>query len=211
MSGAPLNAAAVQNIIGERLLSALEAAEERMDEQLAAMDKMGEDELERLRVSRLEAMKAAARQKSEWLAMGHGSYREIDDQKRFFEEMKKERRAVVHFYRPSTRRCEVLDRHLGDLARAHVETRFVRVNAERAPFLAERLKIWMLPTLVLIKDGRTDHSILGFDEMGGGDDFGTDVLEALLVKYGVCEEGAGGGARRRRGGGEGDGDDVDDS
>ena len=58
----------------------------------------------------------------------------------------------------------------------------MRVDAEKSPFLADRLKIRILPTLVLIKDGKTDHSIIGFDEMGGRDDFAPSVLEQLLLK-----------------------------
>jgi hypothetical protein len=129
-----------------------------------------------------------SKQKGEWLAAGHGEYREVDDQKRFFEELKSTARAVVHFYRPSTRRCEIIDKHFYALARKHLETKFLRVNAERAPFLVERLHIWMLPTIVCCVGGRTDHSIIGFDEMGGRDDFATEDLEALLLKHGTVLE-----------------------
>lgn len=90
---------------------------------------------------------------------------------------------MVHFYRPATRRCEIIDKHLTALARKHIETKFVRIDAEKSPFVAERLKIWMLPTVVLVRDGKTDHSIVGFDELGGGDDFPTEALEQLLLKH----------------------------
>lgn len=176
-------------IIGQRLLGALEAAEERLDDQIHQMETMDEDDMETLRKRRIAQLKNMAKQKNEWMSHGHGSYREVDDQKRFFEELKGEKRAVVHFFRPSTRRCEILDKHIGALCQKHIETKFVRVNAERFPFVAERLKIWMLPTLVLIKDGRTDHSVVGFDELGGKDDFPTETLEKLLLKYGVLLEG----------------------
>jgi hypothetical protein len=119
---------------------------------------------------------------------GHGEYRECHDQKQFFEEVKKEQRAVIHFYRPSTRRCEILDKHLAALAHKHIETKFMRVDAEKSPFIAERLKIWMLPTLVLVKDGKTEHSVVGFDELGGGDNFPTAALEQLLLKHDAVME-----------------------
>ena len=95
---------------------------------------------------------------------------------------------MVHFYRPSTRRCEIMDKHLTLLARKHIETRFIRIDAEKSPFVTEKLKIWMLPTLVLIKDGKTDHSIVGFDELGGSDNFTTAQLEAVLLKHDVVME-----------------------
>ena len=112
----------------------------------------------------------------------------LTHRKRFFEELKGSSRAVVHFYRPTTRRCEIIDKHLHLLAAKHVETKFLRVNAEKSPYLTEKLHIWMLPTLVCVKEGKTDHSIVGFDEMGGRDNFTTEELEGLLLKYNAVLE-----------------------
>jgi hypothetical protein len=42
----------------------------------------------------------------------------------------------------------------------------VKIDAEKSPFLVERLSIVMLPSILCIKDGRTEHTIVGFDEMG---------------------------------------------
>lgn len=178
----------IQEIASQRLLGALEAAEEMLDNQLQAMDKYEEDDYERIRRKRLDALKKSQEMRAKYLAAGHGKYNEAEDQKRFFEELKGSPRAVVHFYRSSTRRCEIVDKHLSILARNHIETKFMRVNAEKFPFVCERLKIWMLPTIVLIKDGKTDHSIIGFDELGGNDNFSTEQLQALLLKYGVVHE-----------------------
>ena len=50
------------------------------------------------------------------------------------QEMKAEERMVCHFYRESFP-CKVMDKHMGTLARKHPETKFVRVHAEKAPFL----------------------------------------------------------------------------
>jgi hypothetical protein len=41
---------------------------------------------------------------------------------------------VVHFYRNSLP-CKAMDQHLALLAAKHMETKFVRVHAEKAPFL----------------------------------------------------------------------------
>jgi len=175
----------VGDVVGERLLGMLQSAEEQLDEQLHVLDKLekSEDDMERLRRSRLDQLKKMQNQKAEWIAAGHGEYRECDDQKRFFDDLRNSPRAVVHFYRPTTRRCEIVDKHLGLLARKHLETKFVRVNAERCPFLCERLNIWMLPTIVCIVNNKTEHSIVGFDEMGGNDNFQTEELERLLTAY----------------------------
>ena len=95
---------------------------------------------------------------------------------------------MVHFYRPTTRRCEIIDKHFYALAAKHMETKFLRVNAEKAPFLVEKLHIWMLPTIVCVQNGKTDHSIVGFDELGGRDDFATEDMEQLLLKHNVLLE-----------------------
>ena len=42
-----------------------------------------------------------------------------------------------------------------------------------------------MPTVVLIKDGKTEHSIRGFDEMGGVDDFATSDFEYVLSHHGM--------------------------
>ena len=50
-----------------------------------------------------------------------------------------------------------------------------QINAEKSPYLVERLKIWMLPTLALIRQEKTVDYVVGFDDMGGKDDFSTEV------------------------------------
>eukprot|EP00850_Spirogloea_muscicola_P010293 SM000060S19625 [mRNA] locus=s60:249459:253983:+ [translate_table: standard] len=81
--------------------------------------------------------------------------------------------------------AKVVDRHLKELAARHLETRFVRLDAEKSPFLAERLRIFMLPTIAVVLDGKAVDYIVGFDELGGKDDFGTEVLERRLCKAGA--------------------------
>jgi len=43
---------------------------------------------------------------------------------------------------------------------------FCKIDAEKSPFLVERLQIVVLPTILCIKDGKTVHQIVGFDEFG---------------------------------------------
>ena len=192
MSGAAAGAAAGAGagaMLSAALLTTLERVEEDIDAKLAALDEVpGEDEVERLRAARLARLRKVAAEKAAWAAAGHGEYRDVTDQRQFFDELKREARAVVHFHRGSNRRCDIIDAHLRALAPKHVETKFMRVDAERSPFVCEKLHIWALPTVVLVKDGRTDHSIVGFDELGGRDDFSTAQLEQLLLAHGVLLE-----------------------
>jgi hypothetical protein len=113
--------------------------------------------------------------------------------------MKGEERLVCLFYRESPS-CEVMEKHLRLLAASHIETRFLMIKAEKAPFLAERLKIWMLPTVAIVKNEKTTDYIVGLDDLGGVEDFDTGVLEARLIDKGVLfERHAGGGVDKSRG------------
>lgn len=49
---------------------------------------------------------------------------------------------------------------MGFLAKRHIETRFVKIHAEKSPFLAEKLKIVVLPTLALIKNAKIDDYVV---------------------------------------------------
>lgn len=117
-------------------------------------------------------------QREDWRSKGHGVYSEIAEEKEFFDVCKKSDKVVCHFYRESTWRCKIVDKHLALLAPRHLETRsveqtctncsdscgvcrFVKLSVERAPFLCERLKIRMLPTIGLVVDGKTKEFIKG--------------------------------------------------
>jgi hypothetical protein len=110
---------------------------------------------------------------------------EINDPKEFFNAAKKSKWMVVHFYRSVTVRCQIVDAHLEKLCQEHLETRFIKIDAEKSPFLVEKLGIILMPTIVLIKDGKTEHSIHGFDEFGGTDDFTTADMAYVLASRGV--------------------------
>ena len=129
-------------------------------------------------------MKKLANRKQEWLQIGHGKYEELKDEKEFFDEQKKSERFICHFYRESTFRCKIVDKHMEILAKKHVESRFVKIDAERSMWLAQRLKIKVLPTIVCILDSKTKDFIVGFDDLGGQDEFPTEMLEWRLS---ICE------------------------
>lgn len=106
----------------------LEQVEEQVDAQLSKLNEIEEEDLDRLRERRLDALKKAQKQKQvcvhlvlgifllfphsfylffliyfkEWLSKGHGEYREIPSEKDFFSEVKESKNVVCHFYRDST-------------------------------------------------------------------------------------------------------------
>ncbi|XP_057709459.1 thioredoxin domain-containing protein 9 isoform X1 [Corythoichthys intestinalis] len=162
------------------LLESAKQVEEQVDAELAKLNEMDDDDFEKMRERRLEALKKAQKQKQEWLSKGHGEYRELPSEKDFFSEVKESKKVVCHFYRNSTFRCKIMDKHLALLAKKHVETKFIKLNAEQAPFLAERLRIKVIPTLALLIDGKSKDYVVGFRDLGNTDEFSTEMLEWRL-------------------------------
>lgn len=171
----------VQEIVAKQLLTVAKAVEDKIDDEIAALEKLDLDDLELLRERRLQQMKKMAEKHSRWIALGHGEYSDIMVEKDFFSVAKASDRVVCHFYRENWP-CKVMDKHLSILAKQHIETRFVKIQAEKSPYLAEKLKITVLPTLALIKNAKVEDYVVGFDELGGTDEFSTEDLEERLAK-----------------------------
>ncbi|XP_027020431.1 thioredoxin domain-containing protein 9 [Tachysurus fulvidraco] len=170
----------VAKALEQQMLQSARIVEEQLDAELEKLERMDEDELEILKERRLEALKKAQKEKQEWISKGHGEYREIPSERDFFAEVKESKNVVCHFYRDSTFRCKIMDKHLGIMAKKHLETKFIKLNAEKAPFLTERLRIKVIPTLALVKDGKTKDYIVGFTDLGNTDEFSTEMLEWRL-------------------------------
>ncbi|KAI3926753.1 hypothetical protein MKW92_036885 [Papaver armeniacum] len=171
----------VQEIIEQQVLTVAKAFEEKLDDEISALDRVDLDDIDALRERRLQQMKKMAEKRSRWVSLGHGEYSEIQSEKDFFTVVKASERVVCHFYRENWP-CKVIDKHMTILAKKHIETRFVKINAEKSPFLAEKLKIIVLPTLALIKNTKVDDYVVGFNELGGTDDFSTEELEERIAR-----------------------------
>ncbi|KAK3121249.1 hypothetical protein QOZ80_8BG0649380 [Eleusine coracana subsp. coracana] len=170
----------VSQILEKQVLSVAKAVEDKLDEEIAALDRLDPDDIEALRERRIQQMRRAAERRAKWRAQGHGEYTEVPE-KDFFSAAKASERLVCHFYRDNWP-CKVLDKHLSILAQQHVETRFIKVHAEKAPFLTEKLRIVVLPTLAIVKNTKVEDYVVGFDELGSKDDFSTEDLEERLAK-----------------------------
>lgn len=118
----------VQQQLETSVISAAKKIEDTVDEQLNKLDKLDENDLESLRRKRIDAMRQKAKKKKEWLSRGHGEYRELFDERDFFKEAKGEDKFVVHFYRDNWP-CKVMDKHIDQLCKEHLETKFVKVRA----------------------------------------------------------------------------------
>jgi len=168
-------------ILGEQLLTAAKMMEEQVDAEIKNLETLDEDELEVIKRRRIEMMKRHQEKKIEWKAAGHGEYQEIPEEKEFFNVTKNSENVVVHFYRDETFRCKIFDKHFNILAKKHFETKFCKINAEKCPFLCDRLKIRVIPSVLLIKNQQTKGHIMGFTELGNTDEFSTEMLEWRLA------------------------------
>ena len=147
----------------------------------------GDDEqrlIAAMREKRLAELRATTGKQQQWLGMGHGVYTELvqDD---FLKAVTGSKYVVCHFYHPNFETCTTVDHHLALLARSHLPTRFVKINAEKAPFFVQKLQVKMLPSVVMFKDGIAIDRLVGLDELGGTQEFETGALEKRLAKGGV--------------------------
>jgi thioredoxin-like negative regulator of GroEL len=119
-------------------------------------------------------------------AAGHGEYREITEEE-FLKEVCGSQWVVVHFHHREFFRCKIVDKHLKILAQKHLSCKWLTLDAEKAPFFIAKLAVRMLPTVIVFKDGVVCEQFEGFDEMGGKDDFRTEVMELWFSKVGCVK------------------------
>lgn len=136
------------------------------------------------RAARLAEIKKKSTKTNEFLGLGHGSYTEIP-QDDFLKEVTKSKYVVCHFYHPEFERCKIIDKHLEGLARKHLATKWIKIDANKAPFFVGKLQVKMLPTLIFFKDGIARDRMVGLEDVGATDEFSTEQLEARIAKAGV--------------------------
>ncbi|KAL4226790.1 hypothetical protein ACF0H5_014769 [Mactra antiquata] len=157
-------------------------AEEKLLEELE-----NEDIPSHIREARLASLKQQANQFRDMHEKGYGIYSEMENEKEVLDLTTGEERCVVHFYHEDFRRCAIIHTHLKTLTEKYFETRFARINVDKAKFLVEKLKIRVLPAVLCFKKGIVVDRIVGFDELGGTDSFPTSVIEKRLAQSGVIE------------------------
>ncbi|RNF07347.1 Thioredoxin domain-containing protein [Trypanosoma conorhini] len=120
-------------------------------------------ELRRRRVAQLQRQQA---KEGEWRQKQHGEFREIS-QDEFFNIVVREKGGsedvCVHFYHKDFETCRVVDHRLSELAQRMLSVKFVKLDAEKSPFLVERLHIKTLPCCVLFHHDVAVDRIYGFD------------------------------------------------
>jgi len=171
-------------------LEAWEAAQKKA--QIEKDDDFDDDEflddkvLQDLQAKRLADMQAKHALERQFHAQGHGEYREITEEE-FLKEVCGSQWVVVHFYHREFFRCKIIDKHMRIIAAKHLSCKWLTMDAEKAPFFIAKLAIQMLPTVIVFKDGIVHEQFSGFDELGGKDEFRTEVLEHWFSKAGCLK------------------------
>uniref|UniRef100_A0A2C9WF29 Thioredoxin domain-containing protein n=1 Tax=Manihot esculenta TaxID=3983 RepID=A0A2C9WF29_MANES len=98
---------------------------------------------------------------------GHGEYREIAEGD-FLGEVTGSEKVICHFYHREFYRCKIMDKHLKVLALRYLNTKFIKPDAEDFQCLLRR--------------GTSIDRLIGFQDLGGKDDFTNKSLEILLIK-----------------------------
>lgn len=168
-------------------------------------DLLDDPELQALHEDRLAKLKAEAERRADLERRGHGRYEEVGEAD-FLEAVTRSDRVVAHFFHRDFERCKIVDAHLPALARRFPDTRFIKVSAPDAPFFTVKLGIKVLPAVVFFRAGVAVGRVVGFDALGGRDNFSTAELERSMRACGVVVD----ASRTGEEGGDPEDDDDDE-
>uniref|UniRef100_A0A6U5BAK1 Thioredoxin domain-containing protein n=1 Tax=Hemiselmis andersenii TaxID=464988 RepID=A0A6U5BAK1_HEMAN len=169
----------------KEMMDGEEAAKQRQKEaNTKEVDLLDDEDLDELHAQRIREMKAEAMRRQEMAKKGHGQYVEIREDQ-FLQEVTTCEKAVVHFFHQDFQRCKIVHKHLQAVAPKYAECKFLKLNAQEAPFFVTKLQIQVLPCIVMFKKGIACDRIVGFEELGGVDDFTQIRLERRLTEQGI--------------------------
>jgi len=164
--------------------------------------------LEEIRQRRLAELKRQQTRRAENIAKGHGEVRTIR-QDEFLAEClgggsdidegdndeavnTNNNYVAVHFYHDEFERCKIMDHHLKLVAPKHVECKFVRIDAAKAPFFVAKLQVRTLPCLIVFRNGKAVKRLTGFEGLASDfendpDTWETDRLRTWLAGTGAIK------------------------
>mmetsp|Transcript_7322 Transcript_7322/g.11113 ORF Transcript_7322/g.11113 Transcript_7322/m.11113 type:complete len:338 (-) Transcript_7322:120-1133(-) len=150
-----------------------------------------DEELEAIRQKRIAEMRQAQQKRALNLALGHGDYRTIQQDDFLPECSGKSEWVAIHFFHKEFERCKILDHHLNLIAPQHITCKFLRIDAEKAPFFVGKLQVRTLPTLIVFQEGRAIDRLTGFEGLAKDpnepDKWHTGRLQKWLASTGAIE------------------------
>jgi hypothetical protein len=121
-----------------------------VNEEVDLDELMDDPELEKLHADRIAALRREVEKREAFKRQGHGEYREVSEGD-FLGEVTRSEKVICHFYHKEFYRCKIMDKHLKTLAPRHVDTKFIKMDAENAPFFVTKLAIKTLPCVILFR------------------------------------------------------------
>ncbi|XP_068343684.1 thioredoxin domain-containing protein PLP3A-like isoform X2 [Pyrus communis] len=122
-------AAAARNYQKELLSNEKAAATSSANQEVDLDELMDDPELEKLHADRINALKKEAEKREALKRKGHGEYRDITEGD-FLGEVTGTEKVICHFYHREFYRCKIMDKHLKTLALKHVDSKFIKLDAE---------------------------------------------------------------------------------
>lgn len=180
----------------------LESVRKQVQQQLSVESDNSDDDdgddydddpaLAAIRQRRLQELQQAQIQKSQDLARGHGQYRTISQDEFLSECTGSSEFVAVHFFHQEFQRCDLMDHHLKMITPIHTTCKFLRLDAEKAPFFVTKLQIRTLPTLIVFQHGKAIARLTGFEGLSDDpvtkpDQWKTSRLQEWLAETGAIE------------------------
>ena len=163
-----------------------EAKERKQAEEKERLEQENEEaEIEKIRQARLKKMVDEKNQAESNRARGYGELSYINESE-FLDIVTKCYRSVVHFHKKEYEISQVVEARLKTVAPLHLETRFVIIDADKAPFFVDKLKVRVLPAVVCFEDGKYIGRVLGIN--GESESEQLADLERNLAKIGIIKD-----------------------
>ncbi len=148
-------------------------------------------ELEAIRQRRIQEMRSAQMKVAEHRALGHGELRTIVQDEFLPECTGSSEWVAVHFFHKEFERCKIMDHHLKIIAPQHLSCKFLRMDAEKAPFFVHKLQVKTLPTLIVFQEGKAIDRLMGFEglaiDSSEPDKWHTGRLQQWLASTGAIK------------------------
>jgi len=119
--------------------------------------------LDAIREKRIRQLRDMQAKQAEHKALGHGEVRTIMQDDFLTECTGKSEYVAVHFFHKEFERCKIMDHHLNIIAPLQLSCKFLRIDAEKAPFFISKLQIKTLPTLIVFQEGKAIDRLTGFE------------------------------------------------
>lgn len=115
-----------------------------------------------------------------------GTIHYYSNERELMDAVAKAETSIVHFYQPTFPRCKAMNNVLELFAEKHLPIQVMAIRAEDASFLVSKLRVKVLPLVLIYKKGQEVARIVGFEGVGGSENIvSLQTLEAYFIQRNV--------------------------